>query len=440
MEEEEEKFLTENRVCGTIDKDFCVVRRTPTMKRNHLLRRTALMLAVCLTGTLCACGTSADTHTREEESVTMETEAMLPTVTVTEQTEDLGYDFVIDIPAGRDIKILQLSDLQTMEMDGVRNENRYHQIGNAFFGDNVHDQQIQTWRYVEEAIARSNPDLIVLAGDIIYGQTDDDGSQWLEVCEKMDSYAIPWLVIFGNHDNESAKGVLWQIEQVRSSEYGILKQGSVTGNSNYSVGLRQDGMFKYTLYMMDTNGCHTYPNNPGEGMMDDNPDIALITQQAGIYPDQRAWIHQTGKYIAEQYGDVPALVFMHIPITEAATAARRQYKETYQSYPFTPDLAGDTGVSYEAFVGLDTGGAFWDLAKMHGVTGMFFAHQHNIAASIVWDGIRLSYGLKTSTHDYHLPELLGSLAITLGEDDGALSVDYQYTALPYQESGETVTY
>jgi hypothetical protein len=175
-------------------------------------------------------------------------------------------------------------------------------------------------------------------------------------------------------------------------------------------------------------------------MMDDNPDIALITQQAGIYPDQRAWIHQTGKYIAEQYGDVPALVFMHIPIAEAATAARRQYKETYQSYPFTPDLAGDTGVSYEAFVGLDTGGAFWDLAKMHGVTGMFFAHQHNIAASIVWDGIRLSYGLKTSTHDYHLPELLGSLAITLGEDDGALSVDYQYTALPYQESGETVTY
>ena len=175
-------------------------------------------------------------------------------------------------------------------------------------------------------------------------------------------------------------------------------------------------------------------------MMDDNPDIALITQQAGIYPDQRAWINKTGKYIAEQYGDVPALVFMHIPIAEAVTAARRQYQETYQSYPFTPDLPGDTGVSYEAFGGLDTGGTFWDLAKTHGVRGMFFAHQHNIATSIVWDGIRLSYGLKSSTHDYHLPELLGSLAMTLGEADGALSVDYQYTALPYQESGETVTY
>lgn len=173
-------------------------------------------------------------------------------------------------------------------------------------------------------------------------------------------------------------------------------------------------------------------------MMEDNPDIALITQQAGIYSDQRAWINKTGKYIAEQYGDVPALVFMHIPIAEAATAARRQYKETYQSYPFTPDLAGDAGVSYEAFGGIDTGGAFWELAKTRGVMGMFFAHQHNIATSIVYDDIRLSYGLKTSTHDYHMPELLGSLAITLGEHDGALSVQYNYTELPYQESGETV--
>jgi len=407
------------------------------MKRA-MIRRVCLFLAMCLTGTLCACGTPSDGGVDAEQSTTPQTEPVMPSIAVTEQDVEVGYDFIIDIPAGRDIRILQLSDLQTMEMDGVRNENRYHQIGNAFFGDNVQDQYTQTWRYVDEAVAKSNPDLIVLAGDTIYGQTDDDGSQWLEVCEKMDAYEIPWLVIFGNHDNESAMGVLWQIAQVRSSKYGILKQGDVTGNSNYSVGLRQDGVFKYTLYMMDTNGCHTYPNNPGEGMMEDNPDIALITQQAGIYSDQRAWINKTGKYIAEQYGDVPALVFMHIPIAEAATAARRQYKETYQSYPFTPDLAGDAGVSYEAFGGIDTGGAFWELAKTRGVMGMFFAHQHNIATSIVYDDIRLSYGLKTSTHDYHMPELLGSLAITLGEHDGALSVQYNYTELPYQESGETV--
>ena len=411
------------------------------MKRKSWRRALSLMLTAALTGGLCACGGSGDAESQPltDSAAALQTQAP-ETVTVTETDGAEGYDFIIDIPGGRDITILQLSDLQTMEMDGVRNDNRYHQIGNAFFTDNVHDQYTQTWRYVEEAIAMSSPDLIVLAGDIIYGQTDDDGSQWTEVCEKMDSYEIPWLVIFGNHDNESAKGVLWQIAQVRSSKYGILKQGDVTGNSNYSVGLRQEGEFRYTLYMMDTNGCHTYPNNPGEGMMDDNPDIALIEQSAGIYPDQRAWLHRTGNTVKDLYGDVPALVFMHIPLAEAVTAARRQYPDTYQTYPFIPDLPGDTGAAYEAFGGIDTGGAFWDLAKEHGVSGMFFAHQHTIATSIVYDSIRLSYGLKSSTHDYHLPELLGSLVITLGENDGALSVNYNYTELEYQNSGETVTY
>ena len=401
-------------------------------------RLISCLLIAAMMGGLCACG--GDAGSPETESHASETQPAIAEVTVTEGDENGIYDYIIDIPAGRDITVLQLSDLQMMTMDGVRNENRYHQIGNAFFSDNVHDQETQVWRYVDEAITRAEPDLIVLAGDIIYGQTDDDGSLWLEVCAKMDSYGIPWLVIFGNHDNESAKGVLWQIEQVQASAYGILCQGEATGNSNYSVGLRQGDTFRYTLYMMDTNGCHTYPDNPGEGMMDDNPDIALITQQAGIYNNQRAWFNRTGKAIAEQYGDIPALVFMHIPISEAVTAARRQYQQTYQNYPFVPDLDGDAGVSNEAFVGLDTGGAFWDLAKTHGVTGMFFAHQHNIATSIVWDGIRLSYGLKTSTHDYHRPDMLGSLVITLGEHDGALSVKYNHTELPYQDSGETVTY
>ena len=394
-------------------------------------------LSVMLMGGLCACGGDLP---QETDTAAAGTEPAISAVTVTQGDAHGIYDFVIDIPEGRDITVLQLSDLQMMSMDGVRNESRYHQIGNAFFSDNVHDQETQVWRYVDEAVVRANPDLIVLAGDIIYGQTDDNGALWLEVCAKMDAYEIPWLVIFGNHDNESAKGVLWQIEQVQSSAYGILCQGEAAGNSNYSVGLRQGDTFKYSLYMMDTNGCHTYPNNPGEGMMDDNPDIALITQQAGIYNDQRAWFNRTGKAIAEQYGDVPALVFMHSPISETAVAARRQYQDSYQSFPFVPDLPGDTGVSNEAFVGLDTGGAFWDLAKTHGVTGMFFAHQHNIATSIVYDGIRLSYGLKTSTHDYHRPDMLGSLVITLGEDDSALSVKYNHTELPYQNSGETVTY
>ena len=94
--------------------------------------------------------------------------------------------------------------------------------------------------------------------------------------------------------------MLWQTEQVRASKYGVLKRGSVTGNSNYSVGLRQDGKFIYTLYMVDTNGCRVYPENPGEGMMTDNPNIALIMQKQGICDDQIAWLWDTANAILEK--------------------------------------------------------------------------------------------------------------------------------------------
>ena len=362
------------------------------------------------------------------------------TVGTIDGTEDgsKNFDFVIDVPSGRDIKILQLSDLQNMELSGIRNNNRYHQIYNAFFADGITDQYVQTWRYVDEAVQKANPDVIVLAGDIIYGQTDDDGSQWLEVCYKMDSYKIPWLVLFGNHDNESAKGVRWQIEQVQSSQYGIIKQGDVTGNSNYTVGLRQDGEFKQTLYILDTNGCKEYPNNPGEGMMSNNVDINLIKQEQGIYADQMVWMKQEGENISDNIGDIPALVFMHIPIKEALAAMQELYPDTYNVYPFTPNHVGDTGKSYESFSGIDTNGQFWALCKELGVSGMFFAHQHSIATSIVYDGVRLSFGLKTSTHDSHKEDLLGSLAITIDEDNSTMAVNYLYSELPYQGTESVV--
>ena len=175
-------------------------------------------------------------------------------------------------------------------------------------------------------------------------------------------------------------------------------------------------------------------------MMEDNPDIALITQQDGIYPDQMDWINRTGAAIRAQYGNVPALMFMHIPIVEVRTSAQAKYPDTYAAYPFYPNLPGDEGVSYESMGCIDTGGAFWKTAKANGVTGMFFAHQHVVCTSIVYDGIRLAFGMKSSTYDYHHPDWLGSMSVTLGASDGALSVAYHHTELPYQKPGETAAH
>ena len=350
--------------------------------------------------------------------------------------EECSVDFTVDVETGKDIKILQIADIQIISLNGVRttpNNTRYNQVKGAFFTDDAasHDDYTRTFRYVEEGIEEAKPDLIVLTGDNIYGQTDDSGEDWLAICNFLDSYEIPWAVTFGNHDNESAKGVRWQIEQVEKSKYGIIKQGDVTGNANYTIGIRQGNTYKYIVYMIDTNGCHTY-SNPGEGMNHDNVDIKLIKQEAGIYSDQIEWMKETYKTYTEELNlALPTIICMHIPPIESLYAVSSVYFDTYGTFPLIPHRNGDMGISYEAFGGFVDGGKFWACAKFINCTDILMGHQHKIATSIAYDGIRLTYGLKTGTYDYHHEDLLGTTEITISKFNRKTSVRYLKSKLQY---------
>ncbi len=346
-----------------------------------------------------------------------------------------AIDFTLDIPEGRDIKILQLTDIQTIHLEGVRetpNDSRIAQVKGAFFSDeNSHSDEIRAWRYVREAVSLAQPDLIVLTGDNIYGQTDDSGEQWLEFCSVLDSFGIPWAVVFGNHDNESGKGVRWQVEQVQKTTHGIISRGNVSGNSNYTIGIRQGGKYKYVLYMIDSNGCHVY-TNPGEGMEKDNIDIDLISQSDGVRDDQLEWMQSSYAKIGKSCGyDVPSMIFMHIPPAEAGYAVTELYPDAYTSDCFIPDRECDLGRAYEKAGGFCDGGKFWNCAKEIGCVGIFVGHQHKVASSIVYDGMRITYGMKTGTYDYFDRNILGSALITVNETDNGYSVKYLYSQLEY---------
>ena len=373
--------------------------------------------------------TPAQTPAETEEET--EVPALQSGYLVTDTEGEDGLDFIIDYPAGKNLTILQITDTQMQTLRDVRNENRRVQITNAFFSVLPDDLEIRVFRYVDEAVEKTRPDLIVLTGDNIYGELDDYGRMWRQLINRMDSYKIPWCVVFGNHDNESAMGVQWQVDELLKSEYCVFKQGDVSGNSNYNVLLRQGGEAKYLLYMLDTNGCTIKLHNPGESLMPDNPDIDKLEQQSGLRVDQANWMYKSGKSIREVYGEVPCLAFMHIPPVEAAQAVHATYGAAVTQYPFIPDKEGDFGISYEN-IGGASGGRFWRYAKELGCIGVFVGHQHMVATSIDCGGIRVTYGLKTGTCDYHADSMLGSTKITLEEGTGEMTVEYVHTELPYK--------
>ncbi|MBE6598826.1 MAG: hypothetical protein E7638_05240 [Ruminococcaceae bacterium] len=396
------------------------------------------MLAFCTLSAISSCGsvkqktddTSSDTSTAETETNTApDSPVVIP------MNGENGMDFIIEFPEGKEITILQITDTQMQELSGARNENRYNQIKNAHFTSDVHDHEIRVWRYMDEGVERAQPDLIVLTGDNIYGELDDDGSMWLELCEHMDSYGIPWLVVFGNHDNESGKGVMWQIEQLKNSEHCVFAEGNVTGNSNYNVVIKQGEEYKYLFYLLDTNGCFVNLNNYGERLMPDNPDIDKIQQSSGIFEDQIAWIRESAQSIFAEYGTLPVMMFYHIPPSESADAANELYPDTYtpefiSSAPFAPDREGDLGFATEPIVGGFYAPDFFAAAKEIGCVGMFMGHQHKVSTSILYDGIRITYGLKTGTYDYHETDMLGTTKITIGEDN-SFAVEYLESELEY---------
>jgi hypothetical protein len=282
------------------------------------------------------------------------------------------------------------------------------------------------WKYCDEAVERANPDLIVLTGDNIYGECDDEGVLWDMLCTKMDSYGVPWLCVFGNHDNESAKGVLWQIARLKQSENCVFERGIVTGNSNYSVAIKQGEKYKYMFYMLDTNGCQVKLHNPGESLMPDNVDIDLITQSAGLHYDQLNWFANADRLSKEITGEIPSLMFFHIPPYETTLTAMANGASQGKYF----DNGEDFGIYKENHGGFSNP-AFYYTAQEVGCTGMFVGHQHKVATSAVIDGIRLTYGLKTGTYDYHDGEMLGATKITINQNDNSFKVEYLFSELKY---------
>ncbi len=326
-------------------------------------------------------------------------------------------DFVIDIPHNEDIKILQLSDLQStrLDKDEVCRNSKYKSPYRT-------DSQTILWQYVDEAVMTAQPDVIVLVGDIIQGIFDDDGRDWLEFCNRMDGYKIPWLVVMGNHDRESLMGVQYLVDCINNSSYGLFSSQNVSGTSNYSVVLRQNNVYRYVLWMIDTHGSDG-------SWIENSPDKEKIITTKGVRGDQLRWIKNT--YAAISYdldAALPSLAFMHIAPANVASLVKKKYPNDYKQFPFTPFLEGDFGIATESIGGVGSPYVL-DIVKEIGCSGLFFGHQHQIAFSMMLQDIRMTWGLKTGKYSYCDEELNGSTLITISKGSDQFNVEYLYTQL-----------
>ena len=352
-------------------------------------------------------------------------------------------DFIVEVPEGRDPVVLQLSDTQIIDAGQTRPGR--DGVNFSFWATDQVEERC--YDYLTEIITATKPDFIILTGDIIYGEFDDNGTALTSFVNFMETFQIPWSPVFGNHDNESKKGVDWQCEQFENAKYCLFEQKELSGNGNYSVGIVQGGAIKRVFYMLDSNAC-------GHASAESLANGHTFSSFAGFKPDQIDWYTKQITTLKEYVPEVKISFAYHIQ--------QSVFGEAYAKYGF--DQAnknqGEDGLGINldrmegvaegdfGYIGRQMKGP-WDGdksvfngMKALGVDSIFVGHEHCNNASVVYEGIRFQYGQKSSEYDRFNcinengfitgadvktgTSLIGGSVIVLSETDASIKDAYVY--------------
>ena len=398
----------------TTKKTVSTVKITIPTRQSTATQNTTSTTAKTETTT-----TTGKTVSRATTTTTVTTTTTKPTVPTISAPSDMAkmeetLDVIVDVESGCDPVVLQLTDPQIMDAansGGLTTEEKCYQ-------------------YLRETIEKTNPDLILVTGDLVYGRFDSNGALLKEFIAFMESFKIPWAPTFGNHDTEEPLGKNWLCSQLESAEYCCFKKGTVSGHGNYTVGIRQGNALTRVFFMMDSRGYS-----------DGSLPVGFATNQIN-------WYKEVGNTIKTLSPQTKLSFAFHIQLSVFADAfAQYGYTEgvnvNIDSHPNKKD--GDFGFIGRGLKdGWDTDKTVWNSFKQLGVDSVFVGHEHSNSASIVYEGIRLQFGQKSSCYDRynttngvsvnaaiwtteygHVP-VMGGTVMTLADGDGAITDAHIY--------------
>ena len=296
-------------------------------------------------------------------------------------------DFTVDVPAGKTPVVLQITDPQLMDST-QRRPGRLSQSSIELYVPANRD--LLVFDYLSELFTQTKPDLILLTGDITYGEFDDNGSMMAAFVNFMEEMKIPWAPIIGNHEGETKMGVGWICELFEGAEYCLFKRGTVTGNGNYAVGLTQGGELLRTFMMLDSNGGS---NPSAQSLLD-----GQVKTSFGFGKDQVTLFTETLNGIHAVAPDCPVTFAIHAQLPQFSTALREKGYELGTYIEYEGGEEGDFG--YVGSLSSSPMNAdYFATFKSLGGDSVLVGHIHTASYSVVYEGVRLQYGQKSSAYE-----------------------------------------
>lgn len=335
---------------------------------------------------------------------------------VPEKEADGYYTFKTD----RDLNVIQLTDVH---------------IGSGFLS-----QQKDAWAMnaVANMIRESQPDLVIITGDISYPVPFSSGSfnnlNPVKVfATEMENLGVYWTFAFGNHDTEaysyySRKEICdWYKEQnftycLFEANNDITDKAAAEdfgyGNNIIKVKDKTSDLTTQALVLFDS---HSYTDGDFIGMLWKYDNIHQ--SQIDWYANEMAALRNENALLGST-APIKNLSFFHIPLREYREAwgelvehngkngvtgdvmensEHVQYvygvNEEITGASVNPLAAGSEN-TYGVFCGVkneELAGKFWAAAKANGMQGAFCGHDHVNNFSVIYEkddfSMRLTYGM-----------------------------------------------
>ena len=300
----------------------------------------------------------------------------------------------------KDFTILNLTDIH---------------LRNKSWLNGTHKMKIVTY-IIKTVIERARPDLITVTGDI---SKPNNAIAYGHTAEFLDSFGIPWAVVWGNHDQEEGTDSLTEAENIfMNSKYCLYERGDVAlGRGNYVIGIEEEGSPIEALIMMDT---HYKANLPDENGVLQKVNAKITSDQISWYKEQIASLKAAG------YKE--SSIFIHIPIfayREAFDAALIKglnpreitYKESFSPVFWNKGYKGSFGVVHDKITSYPVDDGVFDaiLEEDHTKT-VVCGHDHKNSFVITHKGVRFIYGIRSSGVSFPDKQTSGGTVIRIGSN------------------------
>ena len=346
-------------------------------------------------------------------------------------------DFIVELPKEKVPVVLQLSDPQMLDASQAV-PGRLAGGEESYWAKDKKEERC--FKYIREIVENTKPDLILIAGDIVYGEFDHDGTALVSFIEFMDGLGIYWAPVFGNHETESRMGADWQCEQLENAKYCLFKQRILTGNGNYTVGIKQGDKITRVFYMVDSNSGAPSEKSIANGHSQ---------HRAGFGDDQIEWYTNSITELHKQSPDTKVTFMFHIAISAFERAFEKYgYTKDRSSgvFPIVIDKMDESGTDFGTILSptptWDWDNTVWQGFKALGVDSVLVGHDHELCASVVYEGVRLQFGLKSTTYDSNIyidengklkkswvpagTPMIGGTVMELTPCDGTIERAYHY--------------